>query len=335
MSVLTPIHNQLSQPVLIGNTATRNRVALAPMAGLTDVPFRTVAWQMGAGYMVSEMVSSQPQLWDSGKSKQRRIPVPGVAPVAVQIAGTQPGLMAEAAQRHEDDGVQVIDINFGCPAKKVCRKAAGSALLANIDQISEIVYAVCAAVKIPVTVKTRTGLVPGDGLGLVAAKAAAQAGAQMIVLHGRSRACRFQGFAQHHTAGELKRHITVPLLVNGDLQDLHSVRTALRLSGADGVMIGRGAIGKPWLFRELLGQPPLSAEQKWQLVLDHVAAMHSFYGEEMGVRIARKHVLSYLQKLDPGRADPASGTKYFHTIKSASGQLDWLLRRAERLLQAA
>ena len=167
--------NRLNAPLSLGDLTLRNRLALAPMAGLTDVPFRTQAWRMGAGYMVSEMVGSKPQLWDTGKSRLRRVAIKGVDINAVQIAGTEPEVMAAAARSHADSGAQVIDLNFGCPAKKVCRKAAGSALLADIDQISRIVSAVVEAVEIPVTVKTRLGLEPGDRLGRAAAIAAARA----------------------------------------------------------------------------------------------------------------------------------------------------------------
>ncbi|MEM9620731.1 MAG: tRNA dihydrouridine synthase DusB [Pseudomonadota bacterium] len=318
----------LNQPFKIGNLQSRNAVALAPMAGLTDVPFREVAWSLGAGYMVSEMVGSQPQLWDTGKSRQRRVPVRGVTPVAVQIAGTDPAAMAEAARRHVDDGVEVVDINFGCPAKKVCKKAAGSALLGNLPLIGEIVHAVSSAVPVPITAKTRTGLEPGDGLGIAAARLAAEAGAKLIVMHGRSRACRFKGAAEYASVAALKAALPVPVLVNGDINSLQQAKLALRQTGADGIMIGRGAIGQPWLLRELQGGAPLSLAQKWGIILDHVERMHEFYGEFSGLRIARKHISAYLRGFNLNARDALA-------VDSAQAQLDWLRWSADMALRNA
>ncbi len=317
-------------PVQIGPYRLRNPFALAPMAGLSDVPFRSVAWRMGCGYQVSEMVSSKPELWETGKSRLRRVPVPGAQPVAVQIAGTEPGVLADAARRHVDDGVQVIDINFGCPAKKVCRKAAGSALLADTDLIARIINAVANAVPVPVTMKIRTGLVPGDGLGLAAALAGEAAGAQMIVVHGRSRACRFHGAVDPRPISAIKARVRVPVLANGDVDSAQAARDLLAVTGADGVMIGRGALGQPWLFCALNGEPVPDMQARWRCVLDHVAHMHDFYGAEQGLRIARKHVAAYLARLRPG-ADVAE----FQSLACADAQLHWLGALAEQPAQAA
>ena len=221
------------------------------MAGMTDVPFRKLAWRFGAGHMVSEMVTSKLELWDTGKSRARRVLISEVRPQAVQIAGHDPGTMAESARRLTGEGVEWVDLNFGCPAKKVCRKAAGSALLANIDQISRIVTAVVSAVDVPVSIKTRTGLSLEDGSGTEAAIAAQEAGAQLVVMHGRSRACRFKGPCPHRVR-EARRLLRVPLLVNGDITDA-SAEQALKSSGADGVMLGRDAVGQPWIFAEFPG----------------------------------------------------------------------------------
>ncbi len=325
----------LLQPLTLGGPARcpvtlRNRIALAPMAGLTDVPFRELAWDMGAGYVVSEMLASQPQLWDTGKSRLRRVPARGVQPVAVQIAGTEPEVMAAAARAHVAEGVQVVDINFGCPAKKVCRKAAGSALLQDIGRMAEIVSAVAAAVDVPVTVKTRTGLVPGDGRGAAAARAVAAAGAAMLVVHGRSRDCRFRGSADHSTAALIKQQVDIPVLVNGDVSSLEEARRALLLSGADGIMIGRGALGRPWLFRELTGGRPLNAADRWLVIINHVRAIHEFYGEPMGARICRKHVAAYLHNLRLQHI-----TAGFHRLSGAAAQLAWLHHQARLRLCAA
>ena len=223
-----------AQPLQLGPHTLRSNIALAPMAGLTDVPFRALAWRFGVGFMVSEMVSSKPELWETGKSRLRRVPVAGVHPVAVQIAGTDPVVMAQAAKRHVDDGIEVIDINFGCPAKKVCRKSAGSALLADLDRVARIVDAVANAVPVPVTIKTRTGLVAGDNLGLQAVEIAVRAGAQLAVIHARSRQCRFHGPVDYAAIGRWRQTVTlaVPIFVNGDIRDSASARRALDLSHA-------------------------------------------------------------------------------------------------------
>jgi len=311
----------------IGPYRLRNSMALAPMAGLSDVPFRTLVWRLGAGYMVSEMLSSKPELWESGKSRLRRVPVPGVDPVAVQIAGTDPRVMAEAARRHVDDGVQIIDLNFGCPAKKVCRKAAGSALLSNLSLVADIVGAVVAAVKVPVTVKTRAGLLPGDDVGVQAGWVAASQGAQMVVMHGRSRACKFKGRVDYGPVGRLKTRLTesgidIPVLVNGDIDSVNQAHNALRMTGADGVMIGGAALGQPWLFAELTGGVVPATGQKFELILQHVAHMHEFYGDQAAVGIVRKHVIAYLSRL--GLQDHVRGFLSLHKSLEQLGYLQAL-----------
>lgn len=302
----------------IGSLKLRNAVALAPMAGLSDVPFRTQAWQMGVGYMVSEMVSSKPELWETGKSRLRRMPVPGAFPVAVQLAGTDAQVMADAARRHVDDGVQVIDLNFGCPAKKVCRKAAGSALLGDIDLIARIVETVAHAVPVPVTVKTRLGLTPQDNLGVLAAAQAAAHGAQMIVMHARTRACKFKGPVNYAAVRKLKDLVNIPVLINGDIGSPAQAQDALNLSGADGVMVGRAAVGQPWLFAELTGQALPSDEAKTDLILDHVALMQEFYGAQ-AVGLVRKHVIAYFEHLGLH-----TSTRAFLALDDARKQLSFL-----------
>lgn len=311
----------------IGSIQLRNPFALAPMAGLSDVPFRTLAWRFGAGYLVSEMVSSQPQLWETGKSRLRRIPVVGAKPVAVQIAGTDPATMAEAAHRHVQEGAEVIDINFGCPAKKVCRKAAGSALLGDLDLIGRIVAEVVEKVDVPVTVKTRTGLHPGDDIGVQAGVVAARSGASMIVMHGRSRACKFAGAVDYAPVARLVEQVDVPVMVNGDIDSAVAVQRALDATGAQGVMLGRGAMGQPWLFAELTGLAVPSLAQRWEIIAEHLAMMHEFYGERAGVGIGRKHVIAYLQRLGFEK----DGFKEFLKLQSARQQLAWLSRAAARM----
>ena len=321
------MHHLPSSPISLGRYTLRNNLALAPMAGLTDVPFRTVAWEYGVGYMVSEMVGSKPQLWDTGKSKQRRIPVPGVSPQAVQIAGNCPQTMALAAQKHEEGGVDVIDINFGCPAKKVCRKAAGSALLGDIDLVEQIVRSVVDAVNVPVTAKLRLGLTPSDKQGLLAAQRCEQAGVAMLVIHARSRACKFVGDVNYEAVAQIRRSTAVPLLVNGDVSDFQSMQRALNLSGADGVMIGRGAVGQPWIFEEILTGVTVNADRRWKMVLQHVQSAHKFYGPGQGVRLVRKHVAAYLRhlKLDWAIAN-------FQKLEEAEQQLNYLALLKQKAL---
>jgi tRNA-dihydrouridine synthase B len=315
MPVVAPA-NSIS---LSSTVSLRSPFALAPMAGLTDVPFRTLAWELGAGYMVSEMVTSKAELWETGKSRLRRVLVPGVNPNAVQIAGHDPLVMAESAKRLVGEGVEVIDINFGCPAKKVCRKAAGSALLADIDNIGRIVESVASAVDVPVTIKTRTGLTIDDAVGVLAAYVAQEAGARMVVMHGRSRACRFKGQASYEKIQQAKQKLNIPLLVNGDIDSLASAQRAREISGADGVMIGRGAIGQPWIFAELIGKPLPNRQQQLQIMLRHLKLMHEFYGPEQGLRIARKHIEAYL-----GRLGVSHLCREFMPLDSADAQVVWL-----------
>lgn len=309
----------LSSPLNLGKVQLRNRVALAPMAGLTDVPFRTLAWRFGAGHMVSEMVASKLELWNTQKSQLRRIAVAGSAPMAVQMAGNDAAVMAETARRLTGEGAALIDINFGCPAKKVCRRAAGSALLADLDRIANIVEAVAAAVTVPVTVKTRTGLEVDDEYGVDAAVAAQQAGASMVVMHGRSRACRFVGPVRFQAVRKARRRLTIPLLVNGDIEDLTGALSALGQTSADGVMIGRGAIGQPWIFQVLAGGELPTVSERLIVMTEHLEHMHQFYGLQQGVRIARKHIQAYLQNLGVAELIPG-----FMRLDTAFEQLTWL-----------
>jgi tRNA-dihydrouridine synthase B len=309
----------LSSPLNLGKVQLRNRVALAPMAGLTDVPFRTLAWRFGAGHMVSEMVASKLELWNTQKSQLRRIAVAGSAPMAVQMAGNDAAVMAETARRLSGEGAALIDINFGCPAKKVCRRAAGSALLADLDRIANIVEAVAAAVTVPVTVKTRTGLEVDDEYGVDAAVAAQQAGASMVVMHGRSRACRFVGPVRFQAVRKARRRLTIPLLVNGDIEDLTGALSALGQTSADGVMIGRGAIGQPWIFQVLAGGELPTVSDRLIVMTEHLEHMHQFYGLQQGVRIARKHIRAYLQNLGVAELIPG-----FMRLDTAFEQLTWL-----------
>ncbi len=294
------------------------------MAGITDAPFRELAWQFGAGYVVSEMLASRASLWDTEKSRLRRAPVSGIEPRAVQIAGGDPQMVADAARRHVDDGAQIIDINFGCPAKKVCRKAAGSQLLAEPDLVVEIAAAAVAAVDVPVTVKMRTGFAPDRRNGVEIAHRLQEAGVAALAMHGRTRACRFAGEAEHHTVAAAKRRLRIPVFANGDIRTPAQARALVARTGVDGVMVGRAALGAPWLLGMIAD--PLRCEptvaEKWQIMSRHVAAMHEFYGPDRGLKVARKHVQWYLERLGFRRDE--SPARAFNRLEDAGAQLRWL-----------
>ncbi|MDD0977401.1 tRNA dihydrouridine synthase DusB [Pseudomonas fontis] len=292
--------------VRIGPYTLQNNLILAPMAGVTDQPFRQLCRRMGAGLVVSEMVSSDMSLWNTHKSRLRMIHEGDPEPRSVQIAGGDAQMLAAAARANVEMGAQIIDINMGCPAKKVCNKAAGSALLKDEALVSEIVHAVVAAVDVPVTLKIRTGWDRSNKNGLIVAKIAEQAGIQALAVHGRTRADLYTGEAEYDTIAAIKQAVSIPVFANGDITSPEKARQVLAATGADGLLIGRAAQGRPWIFREtehylrtgeLLPAPGLEEVQR--ILLEHLAALHAFYGDVMGVRIARKHVGWYLATL-PG-----------------------------------
>ncbi len=296
------------------------------MAGVTDAPFRALAWRYGAGYVVSEMVTSQAALWHTPKSRLRRQVVEGIRPIAVQIAGGDPEIIAEAAARHWHHGAEIIDINFGCPAKKVCRKAAGSQLLADEGLVRRIIAAAVAAVPVPVTVKIRTGYTPERRNGVEIARIAEGEGAAAIAVHGRTRACRFEGPVEYETIRRIRQAVRIPVFANGDIGSAADARRVLELTGADGVMIGRAALGAPWLAGQIAAvTDELPLDEKLQVMREHVEAGHRFYGEP-GVRIMRKHVQWYMEKLCELRdADWRRGwIRAFNALTDATQQLDYL-----------
>ncbi|MBY6064325.1 tRNA dihydrouridine synthase DusB [Pseudidiomarina sediminum] len=311
----------------IGPYQLDNPVILAPMAGVTDLPFRQLCSALGAGLTVSEMLSSNPRVWQTEKSQKRmgHADEPGIK--AVQIAGCEPELMAAAAQHNVANGAQIIDINMGCPAKKVNKKMAGSALLQHPDLVEAIVTAVVAAVEVPVTLKIRTGWDPDHRNGVAIARLAEQAGIQSLAVHGRTRACMYKGEAEYETIRAIKQAVSIPVVANGDIRSPEKAREVLDYTAADAVMIGRGAQGNPWLFREIahylatgeqLAKP--STDEVRQVVLQHVQQLHEHYGEVTGVRIARKHVGWYLQEQQPA----TEFRRHFVTLESAEQQLDAL-----------
>jgi tRNA-dihydrouridine synthase B len=290
----------------IGPYTLPNNLAVAPMAGVTDRPFRQLCKRLGAGYAVSEMVSSNPQLRGTDKSRRRTDHAGEVAPVAVQIAGADPREMADAARYNVDQGAQIIDINMGCPAKKVCNAAAGSALLANETLVAEILEAVVAAVVVPVTLKIRTG--PTQWRNAVAiARIAEAAGIAALTVHGRTRACAFVGAVEYDTIAAVKRAVSIPVIANGDIATPEHAGAVLLHTGADAVMIGRAAQGRPWIFREIAHYlatgahlPPPTVAEARALIVAHLADHYDFYGEAAGVRIARKHLGWYTEALAGG-----------------------------------
>jgi len=314
--------------VYIGPYRLSSNVLLAPMAGVSDAPFRRLCRELGAGLAASEMVSADPQLQHSRKTRQRLRLDGDAPPCAVQIAGADPHRLAAAAQRAVDGGARIVDLNMGCPAKKVCNVYAGSALLRDERLVGRILDRVVRAVDVPVTLKVRTGWSPQRRNGVRVARIAAAAGVAAIAVHGRTRACGFGGEAEYRTIAAIKAAVRVPVIANGDIDSPLRAARVLRETGADGVMIGRAAQGNPWIFREIvqfLGSgcmpgPPAPGEVA-EAVLGHVQALHRFYGDAAGVRIARKHLRRYLERLPGGRQLWAD----IRVIDDAKVQIDRLL----------
>ncbi|MBC3198196.1 tRNA dihydrouridine synthase DusB [Pseudomonas poae] len=299
--------------VRIGPYTLQNGLILAPMAGVTDQPFRQLCKRLGAGLVVSEMVTSDMSLWNTRKSRMRMIHEGDPEPRSVQIAGGDAQMLADAARANVELGAQIIDINMGCPAKKVCNKAAGSALLKDEQLVTEILQAVVAAVDVPVTLKIRTGWDRDNKNGLTVAKIAEQAGITALAVHGRTRADLYTGEAEYDTIAAIKQAVSMPVFANGDIDSAEKARRVLHATGADGLLIGRAAQGRPWIFREIehflrtgevLPAPELPEVER--ILLEHLAALHTFYGDVMGVRIARKHVGWYLATL-PGAREFRAG----------------------------
>jgi tRNA-dihydrouridine synthase B len=294
--------------VKIGPYTLASPFVLAPMAGVTDAPFRRLCRRFGAGMTTSEMTTADISLWTTEKSRRRLDLDLDSEPVTVQVAGSDPRQLAAAARACVDRGAQIIDINMGCPARKVCKKLAGSALLRDERLVARILAAVVAAVEVPVTLKIRTGWDPANRNGPGVARIAEDCGIQSLAVHGRTRACRFGGHAEYDTIARIKQAVSIPVIANGDIASVEKSLEVLRLTNADALMIGRGAQGRPWIFAELRHarrpQPASAALEKNRLrdiMLGHLEDMHHFYGEATGVRVARKHLTWYCQNL--GNAD--------------------------------
>jgi len=335
-------------PMNIGPYALANRVFVAPMAGVTDRPFRALCKKLGAAYAVSEMVTSRRDLWDTLKTSRRANHEGEVEPIAVQIAGTDAAMMADAAAYNVARGAQIIDINMGCPAKKVCNKWAGSALMQDEPLALAIVQAVvaaCAPHGVPVTLKMRTGWSATNKNALTLARAFEDAGVQMIAVHGRTREQGYKGLAEYDTVAAVKAALRIPVVANGDIDSPEKARDVLACTGADAVMVGRAAQGRPWIFREISHfldtgthlAPPLVAEVK-RLLLDHLLDHYDLYGEFAGVRTARKHIGWYVHSL-PGGEDFRARMNLLENCQAqmhaVADYFDGLESRMERMPPAA
>ncbi|WP_435099632.1 tRNA dihydrouridine synthase DusB [Arhodomonas sp. AD133] len=293
----------------IGPYTLPNNVVLAPMAGVTDLPFRLLCRRLGAGLTVSEMVAASPALRETRKSRLRREHVGEPEPRAVQIAGADPEMLAWAARDNVAGGAQIIDINMGCPAKKVCNRMAGSALLADEALVRDILQAVVESVSVPVTLKIRTGPAPERRNGVRIAEIAQAEGIAALAVHGRTRAEAYRGEAEYATIRAIRETVTLPLLANGDIRSPEEAQRVLADTGADGVMIARAAQGRPWIFREIVhylrtGEhlPPPGVGELRSVMVEHLQALHRFYGAHQGVRVARKHIGWYLKAHRDGEA---------------------------------
>lgn len=320
----------------IGHYQLKNRIMLAPMAGITDQPFRKLCTHYGAGLTFSEMMLANPKVWHTEKSKLRLAHHKDAGINAVQILGANPTEMANAAQINVEYGAQIIDINMGCPAKKVNRKAAGSALLREPKLVEQILTKVVSAVNVPVTLKIRTGWDTESKNCVQIAKIAQDAGIAALTVHGRTRACMFKAEAEYDSIKCVKNSVSIPVIANGDIISATKAKFILDYTGADGVMIGRAALGNPWIFRSIekllesnVNVPEPSLEEKFSVILQHIQDLHHFYGTEKGYRIARKHVAWYLQNIQ----DNFEFKQDFNAATDLNGQLA-VLEKFFNLLRA-
>ena len=311
--------------MLIGSYQLKNNLIVAPMAGVTDRPFRQLCKQLGAGMAVSEMVASNSLLWGSAKTQRRANHEGEVDPISVQIAGADPAMMAEAAKHNVDNGAQIIDINMGCPAKKICNVMAGSALLQNEALVVKILEAVVSAVQVPVTLKVRTGWDREHKNALSILKIAEACGIQALAVHGRTRACGYSGDAEYDTIAAIKASARIPIIANGDITTPEKAKYVLDYTGADAVMIGRAAQGRPWIFREIAHYlatgthlPEPEVVEIHSVLLRHLADLYQFYGEYSGVRMARKHISWYTK----GLIGSASFRHRMNQLETTQQQLD-------------
>mgnify|MGYP006286412887 CR=1 FL=1 len=320
----------------IGPYRLANNLVLAPMAGVTDRPFRQLCRRLGAGLAVSEMVASNSLLWGSEKTRRRADHTGEPEPRSVQIMGADPRMMAEAARHNVANGAQIIDINMGCPAKKVCNVAAGSALMQDEALVARILEAVVGAVEVPVTLKMRTGWDRDHRNAPRIARLAEAAGVQALAVHGRTRSDGYSGDAEYETIRQVKEAVALPVIANGDITGPEKARQVLEASRADGLMIGRPAQGRPWIFREVLHyletgeklEEPSTSEVR-DLLLEHLDNLYAFYGEHTGVRVARKHIAWYSK----GRRNGAAFRQGVNRVETAREQLEMVRGFFDRLIQ--
>ena len=325
---MRPIKNLVTLTLFsIGPYQVSDKALLAPMAGVTDLPFRQLCREMGAGLVVSEMVASDPSTWSTRKSRLRIQFGDEPSPRSVQIAGYDPQMMAEAAKFNVQQGADIIDINMGCPAKKVCKRAAGSALLQDPELVENILNAVVNAVQVPVTLKIRTGWDRQNRNAVNIAKIAEDAGIAALAVHGRTRACRFVGEVEYDTIAKVADSISIPVIANGDITSPQQAETVLKKTGANAVMIGRGAQGNPWIFKqinhylqegEMLPAPTFN--EIGRVMIRHLSELHKFYGEVGGVRISRKHIGWYFDLLPQGK----TFARQFNCLESTQEQQQML-----------
>lgn len=308
----------------IGPYQLKNNLVVAPMAGVTDRPFRMLCKKMGAGLAVSEMVTSNSLLYGSAKTLRRANHEGEVEPISVQIAGADPKMMAEAAKHNVDNGAQIIDINMGCPAKKICNVMAGSALLKDEPLVAQILRAVVNAVDVPVTLKIRTGWDKHNRNAVQVAKMAEDIGIQALAMHGRTRACMYTGDAEYDTMAAVKQAIGIPLIANGDITTPEKAKFVLEYTQADAVMIGRAAQGRPWIFREIehflntgTHLLPPTVDEIHRVMLEHIHDLYDFYGELSGMRVARKHISWYTK----GLKDSANFRHHMNQLQTTETQL--------------
>ncbi|MEQ6291251.1 tRNA dihydrouridine synthase DusB [Vogesella sp. GCM10023246] len=325
----------------IGPYQLKNRLIVAPMAGVTDRPFRMLCKQMGAGMAVSEMITANKALWTTPKTLRRANHEGEVEPIVVQIAGGEPQMLADAARLNVEHGAQIIDINMGCPAKKVCNVAAGSALLRDLANVGRILEQVVKAVDVPVTLKTRTGWSADVKTALQVARMAEDAGIAALALHGRTREDMYRGAAEYDTIAEVKQAIRIPVMANGDIDSPQKAKYVLDYTGADAIMIGRAAQGRPWIFREIQHYldsgdilPPPRIAEIGAVMQAHLSELYDFYGEYSGCRIARKHIAWYTKGLRGSNDFRQAMYRLESTAEqqvAVADYFNWLAEHSERL----
>ena len=318
----------------LGPHQLKNSIFLAPMVGVSDKPFREICEQNGAGLTVAEMLTSNPKLWENKKNKFKRVKPNLSGPNVIQIAGSDPAVMAEAAKLNAEWGAEIIDINMGCPAKKVLKKAAGSALLRDIKLVRSIIEAVVNSVVIPVTLKIRTGWCPATRNGVDVAKIAEDCGVSLLTVHGRTRQCRFKGSAEYETIAKIKQSVKIPIIANGDIDSPEKAKEVLEYTKADGLMIGRASLGKPWIFDQIRqyilsdtrkSDPDMT--EKFMIIENHLKEIQTFYGEIKGVWYARKHIARYVENFQNSK----EFLRTFNEETEGQGQIDLLRSYFENL----